>query len=157
MFTFRWSSTCSSSETTGRAQASEKRKKDGTQPKGGGLGTAVNAGFVFLRGSAGAGRSQLVLRLVDDAVRRGLIEFYLRWNNIPDQYGYSHEIAHTALDTSVGSLRPKRCAEGRGRCLRVGLLPHAEFPRHGDWRALAPTALVGTRARAADPQPPSPV
>ncbi|EOD04252.1 hypothetical protein EMIHUDRAFT_221394 [Emiliania huxleyi CCMP1516] len=138
------------------------------------LGTAVNAGFVFLRGSAGAGRSQLVLRLVDDAVRRGLIEFYLRWNNIPDQYGYSHEIAHTALDTSVGSLRPKRCAEGRGRCLRVGLLPHAEFPRHGDWRALAPTALgtgsgsigttrlgglseVGTRARAADPQPPSPV
>eukprot|EP00854_Cymbomonas_tetramitiformis_P013777 gene13777-16284_t len=54
------------------------------------MGTAVNAGFIYLRSS----RSLDVARLVNDAVKRGMIEFYLRWNNIPDQYGWSFVLSN---------------------------------------------------------------
>ena len=42
------------------------------------IGTAVNAGFVCLR----ARSREAVLRFVSDMVRRGLVEFYNRWNNV---------------------------------------------------------------------------
>ena len=45
------------------------------------VGTATNAGFYYVR----ADKDGAVARLVMAAVERGLIEFYLRWNNIPDQ------------------------------------------------------------------------
>ena len=48
------------------------------------MGCAVNAGFIYAR----AANADNVVRLMQDAVVRGLIEFYLRWNNIVDQYGW---------------------------------------------------------------------
>jgi hypothetical protein len=44
------------------------------------MGTAANAGFNYLR----ATRGTAVARFLADAVTRGMIEFYLRWNNIVD-------------------------------------------------------------------------
>ena len=116
------------------------------------MGTAVNAGFYYARSPA-ARRQQMVSLIVAAAVR-GLIEFYLRWNNIVDQYGWSLVLASQltlerttsefANDTVVGQLRRGNCVP-RERCLRVGLLPYDAFPRHdryGDWTALAPAAQV---------------
>lgn len=118
------------------------------------LGTATNAGFVYLRAAGDAQRARQIVKLVDGVVERGLIEFYLRWNNIVDQYGWSLVLASQltferkasefANDTVVGQLQRGNCAP-RERCLRVGLLPYDTFPRHdryGDWAALAPTAHV---------------
>lgn len=122
------------------------------------LGASANAGFVYLRGSFGAARAADVVRLVSDVVRRGMIEFYLRWNNIVDQYGWTHTLASLRLDapqasrattgefvneTTLGSLKRRGCSRRVGsRCLRVGLLPYDEFPRHGDWRGLSGTARI---------------
>jgi hypothetical protein len=39
------------------------------------MGTAVNAGFIYAR----AGKPEGVVRLISDAITRGLIEFYLRY------------------------------------------------------------------------------
>ena len=76
------------------------------------MGTAANAGFVYVRAS----RSELAARLVRDAVVRGLIEFYLRWNNIGDQvlsmhnaqYGharvYPHPNAYAHIDSACPCL-----------------------------------------------------
>ena len=45
------------------------------------IGTAANAGLMYVR----ARRARPVVALLVALVERGLIEFYLRWNNIPDQ------------------------------------------------------------------------
>ena len=58
------------------------------------MGCAVNAGFMFLRAG---GRKAQVARLIEDATKRGLIEFYLRWNNIVDQYGFSFVIESSGV------------------------------------------------------------
>lgn len=50
------------------------------------LGTAANAGFVWLRGGGDTARAASLVKLVERVVARGLVEFYLRWNNIVDQY-----------------------------------------------------------------------
>ena len=49
------------------------------------LGTAANAGFVYLRGGGDAAKIDLLTKLMGHVVDRGLVEFYLRWNNIVDQ------------------------------------------------------------------------
>ena len=67
------------------------------------MGTSVNAGFIYLRSREGS-RSDVV-RLVQDAVDRGLIEFYLRWNNIPDQYGWAYVLSGSGVRPShLGTL-----------------------------------------------------
>ena len=43
------------------------------------MGTAVNPGFCYFRSGA---KGEAVVRLITESVVRGLIEFYLRWNNI---------------------------------------------------------------------------
>lgn len=73
------------------------------------------------------------------------------WNNIPDQYGWSFELAELrdvqtrpdANDTTIGVLHPRRshCA-ARGNCLLAGFLPYDRFPRTGDWGALKAKADV---------------
>ena len=112
------------------------------------MGTAVNAGFIFLR-SANADH---VVRLVMDAVVRGLIEFYLRWNNIVDQYGWSFVLSESGVrvrtsefanETTVGTIKRWRCMQQGGQCLKVGFLPYDRFPRHGRWfGGLDTSALV---------------
>ena len=119
------------------------------------VGTASNAGLYYVR----AGKDGASARLVMAAVERGLVEFYLRWNNIPDQYGFSHALADTKLEggvtsptanlTTVGELQRRGSAcRRRGNCLRAGWLPFDEFPRAhspavpGEWAQLRDKAAV---------------
>ena len=106
------------------------------------MGTAANAGFIYLR----ATNADAVVKLVLDAANRGLIEFYLRWNNIVDQYGWSIVLAESGVrvgtsefanETTVGTIKRWRCMQQGNTCLRVGFLPYNKFPRHGSWPALA--------------------
>lgn len=115
------------------------------------MGSAVNAGFNYLR----ARRGPLVARFLADVVARGLIEFYLRWNNIADQYGWSLVLAESAVrpgtsvvanETTLATLKRWKCMQKGEPCLRVGFLPYDRFPRHGDWAALQ--RLVPERAPA---------
>jgi hypothetical protein len=97
------------------------------------------------------------------AVERGLIEFYLRWNNIVDQYGFSYALADVKLEgstklkpsltsptanlTTVGELQRRGSAcRKHGTCLRAGWLPFDEFPRSCvggcDWAQLQGKAAV---------------
>ena len=78
------------------------------------MGCAVNAGLYFLRAS----RSTEVVRFVTDAAKRGLIEFYLRWNNIVDQYGFSFVLSESGVrpatsewanTTTMGTVKRVRC------------------------------------------------
>lgn len=112
------------------------------------MGTAVNAGFIFMR----ATNADDVVRLVMDAVNRGLIEFYLRWNNIVDQYGWSFVLSESGVrvgtseranDTTVGTIKRWKCMQQGGKCLKVAFMPYDKFPRHGRWSgALDATALT---------------
>ena len=97
------------------------------------------------------------------AVERGLIEFYLRWNNKPDQYGFSYALADVKLEggtklkpsltsptanlTTVGELQRRGSAcRKHGTCLRAGWLPFDQFPRSCeggcDWAQLQGKAAV---------------
>ena len=100
------------------------------------MGTSVNAGFIYLRSREGS-RSDVV-RLVQDAVDRGLIEFYLRWNNIPDQYGWAYVLSGSGVrpatseyanETTTGTIKRWKCGQA-DKCLGVGFLPYDRFPRH---------------------------
>lgn len=112
------------------------------------VGTAANAGFNLVRARKGAAAVAFLTGLVD----RGLIEFYLRWNNIPDQYGWSFVLGDLrgvatrvdANDTSIGTLHPRgsHCAKSASGCLRAGFLPFDRFPRTGVWSALKAKADV---------------
>ena len=86
-----------------------------------------------------------------DVVNRGMIEFYLRWNNIVDQYGWSYVLSESGVrpatneranETTVGTIKRWRCMQQGGTCLKVGFLPYDRYPRHGHWPSLAPTAYV---------------
>ncbi len=111
------------------------------------VGSAANAGLYYVR----ARKQRVAAALLRSIVERGMIEFYLRWNNIPDQYGLSFVLADTrgistslhANETSVGTLHPRgsHCARS-GDCLQAGFLPYDRFPRVGSWEALKATALV---------------
>ena len=112
------------------------------------VGSAANAGLVYARGRRGSAAVDFWKATVD----RGLIEFYLRWNNIPDQYGLSfmlgglRNVAPTTVfanDTTIGTLHPRgsHCAQ-RADCLRGGFLPYDRFPRVGSWEALKDKAAV---------------
>ena len=91
------------------------------------------------------------MRLVEAAVERGLIEFYLRWGNIVDQYGWSFLMGDMrktwtspiANETTVGTLhaRGSHCAKS-GNCLRAGFLPFDLFPRSGNWEELKAKANI---------------
>ncbi len=118
------------------------------------VGLAVNSGFVYYRGSSS--RAAEVARLIGAAVDRGLIEFYLRWNNIVDQYGWSFVLqkwatggatSEFANETTIGTLKRNHCMRD-GACLSYGLLPWDKFPRHykpggaKKWAELSPKALI---------------
>ena len=111
------------------------------------MGCAANAGFYYVR----ATNANEVVRLIVDAVNRGLIEFYLRWNNIGDQYGWSYVLSESGVrvgtseftnTTTIGTIKRWHCMQQGGTCLKVGFLPYDKFPRHGRWSDLASTAYV---------------
>ena len=79
--------------------------------------------------------------------------FGCRWNNIPDQYGWSFALAELrdtprtsplSNETTVGALHPRgsHCAKKPGGCLRGGFLPYDLFPRTGDWASLKGASAV---------------
>jgi hypothetical protein len=112
------------------------------------VGSAANAGLYYARGAA---KPDAVSRFLTGVVDRGLIEFYLRWNNIPDQYGLSFLLGDLkriatsvrSNETTIGTLHPKgsHCAQKK-ECLRAGFLPYDRFPRSGDWASLKASADV---------------
>ena len=111
------------------------------------LGSAVCTGFAFVRSIAA--KREAVVRFLLDVVRRGLVEFYNRWNNIVDQQGWSFIVAdsrsspHTsqlANETTLMTIERHGCAPEA--CLRLGFLPYDQFPRIGSWPALRSTAAI---------------
>jgi hypothetical protein len=83
---------------------------------------------------------------------RGLIEFYLRWNNIVDQYGWSLTLSESAgmrlgapetgNTTAVGLVSRKGCQKDNS-CLKAALRPFDLFPRHApSWAAVSGRALI---------------
>ena len=111
------------------------------------LGSAVCSGFAYVRSREA--KREAVVRFLLDVVRRGLVEFYNRWNNIVDQQGWSFIVAesqtspHTsqlANETTMMRIERQGCAADA--CLRLGFLPYDQFPRIGAWPALRPTAAI---------------
>ena len=87
-------------------------------------------------------RREPIARLYADVVRRGLVEFYNRWNNVADALGWSFVVADAAVELRPTSEQPRprtspianettlaTLREG----LRFGFLPHDRFPRLGSW------------------------
>lgn len=66
------------------------------------LGCAVSAGFTYVR----AAKREALLQFFADVVRRGLVEFYLRWANNVDQFGWSHIVAESAERPQTSEVRP---------------------------------------------------
>ena len=105
------------------------------------LGTAVNAGFTLVR----ARNPDRVRTFLSDAVRRGLVEFYNRWNNVVDQMGWSFLVADTAKPTAglTSQLANETTVVTLGRYdLRLAWLPYESFPRIGAWDELRRTAAI---------------
>ena len=101
------------------------------------IGCAVNAGFTLVRSQ----RADAVLAFLRDVVRRGLVEFYNRWNNVVDQMGWSFLVADTSdLSPShaTGLLVNQSTLTRLGRYgLTLAFLPYHQFPRVAhDWSAL---------------------
>jgi hypothetical protein len=115
------------------------------------VGSCVNPGFLYARGAKDAEARQRVLRFFLDLTRRGLVEFYNRWNNVIDQMGFSFLVADTSdlrsNGTSVGpptsQLANETTLTSLSRYgLRLGFLPYDQFPRVGDWSLLRATAAI---------------
>ena len=109
------------------------------------LGCSVTAGFTYVRSSKREALSQFLA----DVVRRGLVEFYLRWANNVDQFGWSHTVAESELrpqtsrlsnETTIMVIKRRGCQADS--CLRLGFLPFDKFPRIGAWPMLRATALI---------------
>lgn len=100
-------------------------------------GAGVNPGFLFVR----AARRDLLLPFFTEVVRRGLVEFYHRWDNVIDHFGFTflwndNDLAapttQVANEMTLLTLRhPTKCKPSE--CLRAGFLPHEQFPRIGNW------------------------
>ena len=58
------------------------------------VGVGCQPGFMLVR----AKRAEAMARLFADIVRRGLVEFYNRWNNVADALGWSFIVADTAVE-----------------------------------------------------------
>ena len=91
------------------------------------IGTAVNAGFTLVR----ARKQEAVQRFLRDMVRRGLVEFYNRWNNVVDQMGWSFLVADTAdLHSPTSVLANESTITTLRRYeLSLAFLPYNRFPR----------------------------
>ena len=73
-------------------------------------------------------------------------------SHLADQYGWSFLLegagvrprtSERANETTSGTVKRKGCMKAEPPdCAGVGFLPYDLFPRHGDWPALAPTALI---------------
>lgn len=119
-------------------------------------GSGVNAGFVYVRGATSRKRDALVTFLSTSVLRRGLVEFYHRWNNVVDHFGYTHLFNENDLtvptdrmanEVTLFNLKlPHGCTPGNAAdsCFRVGFLPHDVFPRftNRSWPELAPKAAI---------------
>ena len=108
------------------------------------LGCGLNSGFAFVR----AARGQAAARFLVDAVQRGLVEFYNRWNNVGDKLGWSFVTAAEASRQPAGAPKTSQLDNATSvlhlpkRGLRVAFLPYDRFPRIGDWSVLRETALI---------------
>jgi len=106
------------------------------------VGVGVNSGFMLVRSR----RREPIARLYADVVRRGLVEFYNRWNNVADALGWSFVVADAAVELRPTSRptseqpRPRTSPIANETTLatlreglRFGFLPHDRFPRLGSW------------------------
>jgi hypothetical protein len=119
-------------------------------------GSGVNPGFLYVR----AARADALVPFFKDAVQRGLVEFYHRWDNVIDHFGFTFLFDENDLSTPTSKLsnettifnlrRPRGCQPGDPHeqspqaqgCLRAGFFPHDQFPRFGSWPLLRATARV---------------
>ena len=106
------------------------------------IGTAVNAGFTYVRCRNNEG----VQKFLANVVTRGLVEFYNRWNNVVDQMGWSFLVADTATSlqkSPTSQLANESTIATLGRYgLTLAFLPYNEFPRIGGWDGLQSTARI---------------
>lgn len=106
----------------------------------------MNPGFLYLRAEKGSA----MVAFIKDAIQRGLVEFYHRWDNVIDHFGFTFLFAENDLQTPTDKLangttlfslrRPRGCQDTA--CLRAGFFPHDQFPRFGSWPLLKSTAFV---------------
>lgn len=117
-------------------------------------GSGVNPGFLYVR----AARADALVPFFKDAVQRGLVEFYHRWDNVIDHFGFTFLFDENDLSTPTSKLsnettifnlrRPRGCQPGDPHeqspqgCLRAGFFPHDQFPRFGSWPLFRATARV---------------
>lgn len=114
------------------------------------LGCGLNAGFTYVRAAKNAARREAQADFYKDMCRRGLVEFYHRWNNVIDLMGWSLLVADSrsldpktsvlANETTVVRLQRRGCTGSD--CLAVGLLPYDLFPRVGAWPPLRANGAV---------------
>ena len=114
------------------------------------IGSCVNTGFVYVRSRPHT--RDAMLRFFSDMVRRGLVEFYNRWNNVVDQMGWSFLVADTSdLTDAYRAGRQKMTSQLDNSTtltsmsrysLQLAFLPYRDFPRIGDWSQLRATAAI---------------
>ena len=109
------------------------------------LGTSVNAGFAYVRARKGA----TLAAFFRDVVRRGLGEFYVRWANNIDAFGWAYVIAESGavLEPRTSQLANETTQITISRrswpsSLTIGFLPYDRYPRIGSWLELRPTAFI---------------
>ena len=109
-------------------------------------GSGINPGFLYAR----AAKADALVDLIKAAVARGLVEFYHRWDNVPDHFGLTYVLDQNDLrtptskianETTIFTLRHPRSCE-HPACLRAGFLPHDLFPRFGSWPLLRNRAII---------------
>ena len=114
-------------------------------------GSGVNPGLLFMRAPASSARREAIVPFILAIIQRGLVEFYHRWDNVVDHFGFTFTFDRNALksntsryanDTTTFRLEgwPKGCiGDGSGpagaerACFKAGFLPHHLFPRSGSW------------------------
>jgi len=134
------------------------------------IGCSLWWNFFFMRGSAPAPRLARLLSYQQQAIQKGMVDFYLRWWNghhcMFQGYAKLFDSSSPFLENTTAvrlasepeanamvSLRnPSWCedkAMAPGSCLRIGLLPITLFPPQaaGLFQANNATALVGRAAR----------
>jgi len=109
------------------------------------IGSCVASGFVYVR--ARSQSREAVIHFFRDMVRRGLVEFYNRWNNVVDQMGWSFLVADNSDLPSRGMHTSQLANETTlTKLSRYGLtlafLPFQSYPRIGNWAELRSTAAI---------------
>ena len=108
-------------------------------------GSGVNPGLLYMRSPSGQAQREAIAPWILAVIQRGLVEFYHRWDNVVDHFGFTFMFDRNTLaanantsryanDTSTFALSgwPRGCVAPAG-CLQAGFLPHNLFPRSGSW------------------------